>query len=146
MDHRSRANTKAGRAALLAVIALALVGAGCAPSLAAHGRSRTLGTYNGLALSATVPMRFDVLTVAAAGEAALIERGYVISRKEGTQGRTTIVADTPAAGQRQLIERTVIFRAIQRNRNVKIEVSVRPMPNEAEPRAVLDATLARLGL
>ncbi len=91
-------------------------------------------------------MEYDVLTVAAAGEAALLERGYVISRKEGTQGSATIIADTPSAGARQLIARSVVFKAIQRNQSVKIEVQVKPFPNEAEPRAVMDATLARLGL
>lgn len=146
MDFRGRANSKAGRAALVMATLAGAAALGCAPSLAVHGQSRTLATYNGVELSASVPPQFDVLTVAAAGEAALIERGYVIARKDGTQGRTTIIADTPAASHRQLTERTVVFRAVQKNRAVRIEVTVRPLPNEAEPRAVLDATLARLGL
>lgn len=146
MDHWGRINPKAGRTVLLMALLFALAGVGCKPSLAMHGQSRTLASFNGIELSATVPMEFDVLTVAAAGEAALIERGYVIARKDGTQGRTTIIANTPAAEHRQLMERTVVFRAVQKNRAVRIEVKVRPLPNEAEPRAVMDATLARLGL
>lgn len=118
----------------------------CKPSLRVHGASRIHASYRTGSLNASVPIEFDVLTVAAAGEAALLERGYVIARREGTQGRMTIVADTPAGAERQWIERTVIFKAAQRNRGSHIEISVRPIPNEPETRAVLDGTLLRLGL
>ncbi|RMH27488.1 MAG: hypothetical protein D6693_05240 [Planctomycetota bacterium] len=87
----------------------------------------------------------DVLTAAAAGEAALAERGYVISRREGTAGRMVVVGRTPAAGWRRHTDRTVTFRAIRRMRGVRVEVVISPLPNEAESRAVLAAALGRVG-
>ena len=143
MDHRRRTNSKRWAAALV-VIAAGLTG--CAPSLGWHGRSGTFATYNGRELSARLPARLDVMTIAAAGEAALIGRGYVITRREGTQGKSTVVGKAPAADWRRHIERAVVFQASQRKRGVRVEIHINPLPNEAESRAVLETALAQLGM
>lgn len=127
-----------------AVIAIRL--SGCTPTIAAQGQSGTIVTFSGLGLNARLPKEMDVLTVAAAAEATLLERGYVITRRHGTSGRTTIHAATPALGWRRHVERSVVFRAIQKNRTVQVEIAVDPMPSEAESRAIFDGTLAQLGL
>jgi hypothetical protein len=111
-----------------------------------HGASRTLATYAAGGLSTNLTRGVGVMTAAAAGEAALIERGYVIIKREGTQGNTTIRAITPEAGRRRHFTRSAVFRAFQRNRGVRIEIHMDPLPNEAESRAILDATFAQLGL
>ena len=144
MDHRSRTNLTA--AAWGAIILMLVSLTGCKPSLGWHGRTNTFATYNGRELSARLPATIDVLTAAAAGEAALIGRGYVIGRREGTQGKTTIVGQTPAADWRRHVDRSVVFRAIQRKRGVHVEIHINPLPNEAESRAVLETTLAQLGM
>lgn len=120
--------------------------AGCKPSLGWHGRSNTFATYNGRELSAHLPPRVDVLTAAAAGEAALISRGYVIGRREGTSGKTTIIGQTPAADWRRHVDRSVVFTAVQRKRGVEVEIHINLLPNEAESRAVLETALAQLGM
>lgn len=119
---------------------------GCAPHLKIQGDSRTLAVYSGATLAARMPARIDVVTAAAAGEAALEERGYIISRREGTSGRMVVVGKTPAAGWRRHTDRAVHFRAIRRPRGVRVEIHVGRVGDEAESRAILDATLASLGL
>jgi len=117
----------------------------CASSTQSQGSSHTLATYSGGSLSAHLSQGVDVMTAVSAGEAALLERGYVIVRREGTQGRMTLRATTPEAGRRQHFTRSVVFRAFQRNRGVQIEIQMDPLPKEAESRAILDATFAHLG-
>lgn len=130
---------------LLLVAVLSLAPAGCAVSIQSHGSSGTVATYSGGGLHTHLSRGVDVLTAAAAGEAALIERGYVIIKREGTQGRMTIRAITPEAGGRRHFTRSVVFRVFQRNRGVRIDIHMDPLPNEAESRAILDATFAHLG-
>lgn len=144
MDRRS--STAGRRLTLLVAAGVFIALGGCAAaSIQSHGSSHTLAIYSSGSLRAHLSRGVDVMTAAAAGEAALIERGYVIVRREGTQGRMTLRGATPDAGRRRHFARSVVFRAFQRNRGVRIEIQMDPLPNEAESRAILDATFAHLG-
>lgn len=151
MDRRGRTNTPSRRAARVfavigAVLVFVVVSGGCTPSLAVQGDSRTLAAFSGATLWAKMPAHIDVVTAAAAGEVALVERGYVIARREGTSGRTIVIGKTPAAGWRRHVDRTAEVRASQRGGGVRVEVSISPIPSQAETRAIFDAMLAQLGL
>lgn len=150
MVARRRTNPPARRfrnatALLLAGALIGLSEIGCSPSVGRLGSTGTIGVYSGRTLAARMPAGVDVLTAAAAGKAALIERGYVVSRREGTSGRVVVIGRTPAAGWRRHTDRTVTFRAIRKMRGVRVEVHITPLPNEAESRAVLSAALEQLG-
>lgn len=150
MDRRGRTNQTRRRivriAAVTCAAAVAIVPAACAPTLAVQGDSRTLAAYSGATLWAKMPEHVDVTTAAAAGESALVERGYVIHRREGTSGRSVVIGKTPAAGWRRHVDRTAEVRASQRRGGVRVEVSISPVPSQAESRAIFDAMLARLGI
>ncbi len=150
MDRRGRTNQTRRRVVRIAAVtfaaAVAIVSTGCAPTLAVQGDSRTLAAYSGATLWAKMPEHVDVTTAAAAGEVALVERGYVIYRREGTSGRSVVIGKTPAAGWRRHVDRTAEVRASQRRGGVRVEVSISPVPSQAESRAIFDAMLARLGI
>ncbi len=147
MDIRGRTSATLRRAArIAAVICAAAVSVGCAPTLAVQGDSRTLAAFSGATLWAKMPGHIDVATAAAAGEVALVERGYVIARREGTSGRAVVIGKTPAAGWRRHVDRTAEVRASQRRGGVRVEVSISPVPSQAESRAIFDGMLALMGI
>ena len=152
MDIRRHSDFAARRAALTAIViggalAFAATLVGCRTvTIAPQGKSKTIATYHTGVVSARLPETMDVLTAAAAGEAALLERGYVITRRTKTNGQSVLRATTPTAGWRRHFDRRVVFRAMQRNRSVRVDIVIDPFPDEAESRSILDATLAQLGL
>lgn len=117
---------------------------GCSPTVGYHGRSRVTAEHELGTLDATLPGTITVGAAAAAGEATLRSRGYVIVADRRTKGLSTVTGRRPARGLWRHISRTATFEARVGSRGVDVSVTIRPLGDEAEARAILGDALALL--
>jgi len=136
---------------LAACIAAALlVGVvGCA-SQSKHGETGLTATYSFGALSVEFPARrVDLEQVASASRAAAERRGYTITKDSRTGDRFTITAEGPRDGGTlsSVTPRSPVdFSGTMTNDSTRLEVRVWPLGDERVSRALLDETVAMLGL
>jgi hypothetical protein len=130
-----------GAAAVL-ILGCGLLLPACQPSVASQGQNRdVLASYQFRTLKSRLGPEVQVLTVRAAAEQALRARGYVITNVTGAGDRSRVEAQ--AAGQGTLDK--LVVETWAGDRFTGVSVTIEPLGDEAESRAVLDAMLNRLG-
>lgn len=122
---------------------------GCATQ-AKHGASGLTATYFFGALGVEFPARrVDLEQVASASRAAAERRGYTITKDARTGDRFTITAEAPKGGgtlSSVTARNPVDFVGTMTNNATRLEVRVWPLGDEQVSRALLDETMAMLGL
>jgi len=144
MDARRRPTLIRSAAAVGLALAWAVPPAGCsapAPSHGWHGADRTLASFVGGTLYATLPPDVPVQSVIAAGEMALERRGYVVTASEATDDAGRVVA---RPGDPKLLRKiTVRSRLVQGGTTVSVRTN--PGGNEHISRDIFERMLTRLG-
>ncbi len=92
-------------------------------------------------LSTDLGPEYDVLTIQAAAEQALLRRGYVITRRTSTQREARLTGEY-AGGRDGAACDITVFNLHTGNR---VQITVRPLGDLAESQSVMDATLTILG-
>jgi|GEM_PF-6783429 len=90
---------------------------------------------------AVVPSVIGPAAIAAAGVKALQRRGYIVVRHHVTAGRIELLARAPVVPSRELLSRRVTIEARETSAGTTIEVSIAPLSDADEARAVLRHTL-----
>lgn len=140
VDHRSMDATSVIRV-LVCLLASGVTLAGCASQVVPVGREGQPASYVVGTLSTDLNTDHDAITVAAAGEAALLSRGYVITRRTASQRECRYVGEYPGAAQRVSAE-IYLFNL---NSGLRLNVTVHPLGDLAESQSIMDAMLANLG-
>lgn len=131
------------------VLIAGVTGGGCQSRYAWQGDpgGRVLAAYSGRTLSTELPDDVRVPAIIAAGEAALLSRGYSIVTRSATIDTGRVVgrrADGGLAGYVGFDR--VIVSSKQSARGTRIWVVAEPLGDETLSRALLDAILVRLGM
>ena len=123
-----------------------LVGCQSEPNRQRHGP--VWATYSGPTLSAELGVDVRVPAVLAAAEAALVQRGYSVVSRRGTEDSGRIEALPPGAGRsgRPGVWEKVWVSARVTSRGTQVKVKFEPWGDEAISRAILDDLLYRLGI
>jgi hypothetical protein len=105
------------------------------------GHRAILATYRFRTLTADLPATVRVPAVVAAARQALADRGYAV-RPARTEDEGTLEATAPEASD---FERVVVSARLTSG-GTRVQVTVEPLGDQAESRAILDGILGRLGL
>ncbi len=126
---------------LLAAACALLTGCKAVPQNMGSGRS-VQASYLRRTLTADVPATVRVPAAVAAADAALRDRGYAVTDSTATEDVGRVAAEPRDAG---FLDAVVVDVRVTGS-GTRIEVTVRPIGNRAQSRAILDSILSRLGL
>lgn len=130
-------------------LAVAMLGGGCESRYAWQGDpgGRVLAAYSGRTLSTELPDNVRVPAIIAAGESALLNRGYSIVTRDATIDKGRVVGRPSDGGLAGYVGMDrVIISSKQSARGTRVWVTAEPLGDETLSRAVLDAILVRLGM
>lgn len=122
------------------ILALSLV-PGCQSRVVPVGADGQPASFVLGTLATDLGPEYDVLTIQAAAEQALLRRGYVITRRTSTQREARLTGEY-AGGRDGAACDITVFNLHTGNR---VQITVRPLGDLAESQSVMDATLAILG-
>ncbi len=116
------------------------------PNRQRHGT--VWATYSGPTLSAELGVDVRVPAVLAAAESALVQRGYSVVSRRGTEDSGRIEALPPGVGRagKPGVWEKVWIAARVTSRGTQVKVTAEPWGDEAISRAILDDLLYRLGI
>lgn len=118
--------------------------AGCRSDLGTAGYRREItAAYRWRTLTCDLPAEVRIPAIVSAADAELRRRGYAVDRAAVTldEGRLT--------GQRydnDRLERVVVNVQPLRNGEHRVQITIEPLGNQAQSRAILDGMLAQLGV
>lgn len=115
--------------------------AGCRAQPAPVGASGTPAIYEWGVLHAELPVNLDVLTVSAAAEVTLRERGYSITHRAGLADRAELLG-SPGGGYSIPDVLVVVSNAAQ---GTGLAVKVMPLGDEVYARVLMESILNKLG-
>lgn len=123
-------------------LALAIsLAAGCQSRVVPVGADGQPASFVLGTLSTDLGPEYDVLTIQAAAEQALLRRGYVITRRTSTQREARLTGEY-AGGRDGAACDITVFNLHTGNR---VQITVRPLGDLAESQSVMDAILTILG-
>jgi hypothetical protein len=130
------------RASLALVIGLFATLPACESTTSTVGQSETQAVYSMGSLQVELPPRFDVLTVTAAAEVTLRERGYTITHKSANADRAAFYGRAATVGA--IPQADVVVSQTAGGTGLSLKVGV--FGDEVASRVLMEAILAKLGL
>lgn len=116
--------------------------AACRPTPAYQGSTQQiLATYRYRTLSSDLPPETRIPSIAAAGRATLLERGYSIQSESTTEEHAELSAVRPDPDFLETME----IEVVAADSGPRIRITVEPLGDQPKSRAVLEGILAKLG-